>query len=169
MARINSCYSLSTKRYQNYYQTCFTVEDVRRQLERQRPLKFLHLKKRPFIDPHAWYFWLVLWLLKRFIPRKTTVVSGLIQSQVTAFFVLRADVFLMTWKWPGWRCIDNDDGVENALENKNYSVLHEEFACLKDVVVEVDVVDLNEIPISHVILVVGVATDLTLSLVSISL
>ena len=36
----------------------------------------------------------------------------------------------------------NDDGVENALEIKNYSfsVLHEGFFCLKDVVVEVDVV-----------------------------
>ena len=39
----------------------------------------------------------------------------------------------------------NNDSVENILENKNYSlfVLHEEFFCLKDYVVEVDVVDLK--------------------------
>ena len=42
----------------------------------------------------------------------------------------------------------NEDDVENALEKINYSfsVLHEEFFCLKDVVIEVDVVDLK-IPI----------------------
>ena len=36
-----------------------------------------------------------------------------------------------------------DDDVENVLENKNYffSVLYEEFFCLKHVVVQVDVLD----------------------------
>ena len=41
-----------------------------------------------------------------------------------------------------------DDGVEKAPENKKLFflfVLHEEFFCLKDVVVEVEVVDL-EVP-----------------------
>ena len=36
----------------------------------------------------------------------------------------------------------NDDGAENALENKKLFilfVLHEEFYCLKDIVVQVDV------------------------------
>ena len=48
----------------------------------------------------------------------------------------------------------NDDGVENALENKKlfiFFVLDEELFCLKDVFVEVDVVDVK-IPIIFTVL-----------------
>ena len=52
--------------------------------------------------------------------------------------------------------MQNDDGVENALENKKlfiFFVLHEEFFCFEERVVKVDVVDLK-VPIKSRTIVV---------------
>ena len=57
--------------------------------------------------------------------------------------------YLKPRKWPGSHCMQNDDGI-NALGEKRLSilfVLHEEIFCLKEVVVEVNVVGLN-VPIT---------------------
>ena len=53
--------------------------------------------------------------------------------------------YLKPRRWPGSHCIQNDDGI-NALGKKRLSilfVLHEEIFCLKEVVTEVNVVDLK--------------------------